>query len=92
MAKKSFNPFKMWGAWVGFVLALIAVFLVGFVFVFLFSDGKFLISLNVALSSMIGINDAGEFIEPFKILITLGIGVVGFLIGWGIHSIVRASK
>ena len=39
MAKiKSFNPFKMWGAWVGFALVFIVVFIANLPFLSELSD------------------------------------------------------
>ncbi|MBU0958212.1 MAG: hypothetical protein KKF56_05380 [Nanoarchaeota archaeon] len=77
MARKSYNPFKMWGAWVGTILLGIWYW--------------------VQIPNVINkpINQFFSFIRgDFAIeYLILGIYlIIGFLLGWGIHSIVRASR
>jgi len=65
--KKSYNPFKMWGSWVGAFIAL----LIG------------LITIAFGIFT-------GNYLETVGyrfILLTFG-----FLIGWGIHSLIRRYK
>lgn len=69
MSKKLYNPFKMWGSYVGF---------------FVFAIVRLL--PNVPLL---------ENFSTTNILFTLGNMAwmwVGFLLGWGIHSLFRRFK
>lgn len=78
MAKrKSFNPFTMWGSYVGLILGFLT---------FLVLNEKFF--LETAIFVM-GIFDLGVF-GSFPLLV--GLLLLGFLIGWGIHSIFRGLK
>ena len=87
MAKKSFNPFKMWGAYVGAVLGLVLYISE------LSAKGKlpFIARLieNIAIFISPGLRSNMGF---GLIVIPVIMIVLGFLIGWGIHSWVRASK
>ena len=68
--KVSYNPFKMWGSWVGAGIG-------------------FLISLNVIGTKIchILINQSEICMGSYVILTPLG-----FLLGWGIHSLIRRYK
>lgn len=97
MAKKSFNPFKMWGAYVGAILILPILFLLSGIR--LFNDtilGFFgfnseqlrfvflsLFDLSIFTTNKLGLLFIGSWIIAI---------ILGFLIGWGIHSIVRAVR
>jgi len=63
--KKSYNPFKMWGSYLGAVLGFIVVFM-GMPSIFVGGNLFFILE---AVSS-----------------------IFGFLIGWGIHSLIRKLK
>jgi len=68
MAKrKSYNPIKMWGSWVGALIPLISLL------IFVAGAGD-----RELWSSVYGL---------FGLLI-----IAGFLVGWGIHSAVRAIR
>ena len=78
MEEKSYNPFKMWGAWVGAVA--------GFIFcVFSWYPIKiFNIIFNINIL---------EQPEIIVYIVVYGFWVIiGFLMGWGIHSLVRKLK
>jgi len=76
MAKKSFNPFKMWGSYIGFVILFI--FGVGICIPILFNTcGTFWQEFSQGLQSGYGY------------LRGLILGSIGFLLGWGINSIFR---
>ena len=71
MVKKSYNPFKMWGSYVGALVVLI----LGTIWTY---------------SPLFAWNyDIGNISVKFLISISL---IVGFLIGWGIHSLVRSLR
>lgn len=75
--KKSYNPFKMWGAYVGF---------------FIFVSPLFLLN---GMSEVSGGDVTANWMRPdFYGLLAfiLGLGVVGFLVGWGIHSLIRRLR
>ena len=76
MVKKSYNPFKMWGSYVG---ALIISFIL-----LMFDNGfkNCLVNSSFDYLKCSGSN----FLFIFLYLI------IGFLIGYGIHSIVRAVR
>ena len=69
--KKSYNPFKMWGSWVGATI--------GFVYQAIFQDTYdiFGFGFNFSLTD---------------INLSMGWTTIGFLIGWGIHSLIRRLK
>lgn len=69
MTKKSYNPFKMWGSWIGVIIGLI-------LHTFIAHEGNFLELFTLGTHAINGT------------LFTVG----GFLIGWGIHSLVRARR
>ena len=70
--KKSYNPFKMWGSWVGVVIG---------------TTFGFILTLSIAskLRSPESINEVFWFIYT-PVIITF------FLIGWGIHSLIRKFR
>jgi len=80
---KNYNPFKMWGSYVGLI------------FLFIFGMG-FCVGL-------LDLRTCGSFISEFLNNImhpinssgwTLGLifSIPGFLIGWGIHALIRRIK
>jgi len=66
--KKSYNPLKMWGSWVGSIL--------------------FLMLMKILYPQTL-INSAYGF---ETIIYGGGYLILGFLLGWGIHSLVRAIR
>ncbi len=78
--KKGFNPFKMWGSYVGVVALIISL---SFIKIGFF-DG------TIPLTAIIFV---GAFKQPIPFLfIAIAVIVSGFLLGWGIHSIFRAMR
>lgn len=73
MKTKSYNPFKMWGSWLG----LVSGYLLGFVFI---------MAMQPETASIIELN----FLRSQ--VITIPFGLVGFLLGWAIHSLIRRLK
>lgn len=78
---KKYNPFKMWGSYFGVVIGFLSWYLSFHVSSisnsFLGTSLRnFLGSSNMA-NSMIAI-----FVFP----------IIGFLLGWGIHSLIRSMK
>ena len=68
--KKSYNPLKMWGSYLGAVIAILMPSIIK-------------VSLNVTNIYLIHL---------LLILSIVSSGLVGFLIGWGIHSLFRALR
>ena len=71
--KKSYNPFKMWGAWVGVLVS------------------GLLLSLLRELSIIPPLiqNNSLIWTNMFNMM---GVIITGFLLGWGIHSLVRRFR
>lgn len=65
--KKKNSPFKMWGSYVGAIIAIIFVWI-----------------------TIIPIIYIGGWIPA--IITSIVAGILGFLIGWGIHSLIRRLK
>ncbi len=83
MVKKSYNPFKMWGAWIGAIL--------GFLFIPLKFVGVFGGSIPVtgAIATYAVIIGNVPITELWVALVGT---TIGFLAGWGIHSLIRRKK
>ncbi len=71
--KKSYNPFKMWGTWLGLLLAIVII--------------QFDIFGSPGFYSVGGIYSPINY--PITILSYLRTASLGFLLGWGIHSLFR---
>lgn len=93
MTRKSYNPFKMWGSYVGAIIgALISPLMVYYLSY---------LPLQTTPSCMPG-TACPLFAPPMSLSYFLTqnisffiafVGLIsGFLIGWGIHSLVRALK
>ncbi|MDK2907636.1 MAG: hypothetical protein PWQ87_94 [Candidatus Woesearchaeota archaeon] len=69
--KKSYDPFKMWGSWMGLLIGISSLF--------------WLPNTHINFS---------KFNTDFLpiIFLFLFFGIIGFLLGWGIHSLVRKQK
>jgi len=100
MAKTSYNPFKMWGSWIGVIL-FILLFIISFnsggsnigSLIGVPSGGRLfigviLISLmfpGIIINAMIyGMNSDSSLFIP-----ALSGVIFSFLVGWGIHSIIK---
>ena len=68
MENKKYNPFKMWGSWVGAVVGLV-----------------------IYLWGIIGRGSSGIMVawDLTTLIIYL---ISGFLLGWGIHSLIRRLR
>lgn len=90
-SKKSYNPFKMWGVYLGIVLAIVLSALAynasGFDALIYFLP---LLPL-LYVFSLVGLTIVDLAIEGFLALLLVYI-VYGFFVGWGIHSLVRALR
>ncbi|MBU2633219.1 hypothetical protein KJ751_01800 [Patescibacteria group bacterium] len=99
---KSYNPFKMRGSWIGFIVGFFLFFLIipaSMYFLTAGHDDSIMECCNLG-----GCDNAnfGEWINcqtlpPIPIpFLSSGInwffGIFGFLMGWGIHSLIRKSK
>lgn len=100
--KKSYNPFKMWGSWVGFILGIIGIFgyLVAPFFLIdssILLDNLFIGNLQAFGGGLMTTNPIfwlsvlffGEGAIRLILIIALTTPLVLFLYGWGIHSIFR---
>lgn len=77
--KKSYNPFKMWGSYVGAFLGFLLHSLInGWL--------KSLVIMPLIIDDFFILHVIGNF--KFYILYLL----IGFLIGWGIHSLIRRLR
>ena len=94
--KKSYNPFKMWGAWVGAGLGLYYAFFAIGGSAFLSQSQWDNISFihKLLLFPALILDLLPETIDTGTSLILAGVIsiVVFFLIGWGIHSLVRKLR
>ena len=91
--KESYNPFKMWGSWIGLVLypVLVIIGFTGMVGFPLYSflsiplyPFRFLIDLSGCLNE--------ECLGIGIFFMTIGSLIMGFLVGWIIHSLFRKLK
>ena len=100
MVKKSYNPFKMWGSYVGLGISIIWVVLATIMLLAFVLGSSVLDSSDVPISHS---DFAPQFFLPLLPLIFSNMGVSflissimfiisGFLIGWGIHSLVRKLR
>ena len=95
--KKSYNPFKMWGSWVGAGLPLLLTILTlasiksGKMFETLF---RILIILGWPIIYIWGLilKPSGEEGMAIILIAPLSAIIIGFLLGWGIHSLVRRFR
>jgi hypothetical protein len=69
---KSYNPFKMWGSYVG---AIISFLLMNWIFEYSLNKGDWMTKMQLE-----GAGPVQHLIAPL---------IVGFLVGWGIHSLIR---
>lgn len=80
--KKNYNPFKMWGSWIGAGIPILILWLnnIGVI------EGQYswttIFLIPTLLLSGVGHENIGLFINV----------ILGFSLGWGIHSIIRRLK
>lgn len=78
MAKrKSYNPFKMWGSWVGAGIGIIR--------------GIMAVTSESEFYNLMGIF-FGNFRMVFPAIIAVFGAISGFLTGWAIHALIRRFK
>ena len=82
---KSNNPIKMWGSWIGAGILYILWFNL---YLDSSASNGFINNLLKPIESLLKFNQDSLF-TLILIIIILGIG---FLIGWGIHSLVRRTR
>ncbi len=98
---KSYNPFKMWGSWVGLLLGIVTSS--SFLFKYetetaSFSEmikliiAPFIIPYAIIFGCWAPSGATCNEIVTVKILGTITFFMASFLIGWAIHSIVRKLK
>jgi hypothetical protein len=88
MTKKSYNPFKMWGSYVGLVLFIV---LRHPIYYFNLSC-KDCFSATVPSLSMLFTDPFGFFTANGYVIGFFNYAIIGFLIGWGIHSLIRSLR
>jgi len=88
VVKKSFNPFRMWGSWVGVVVGLGLVFLASQ----LKQQSNLIYNFLVPFRILFNFANLGGTVGGAMFTIvgwTVGNIFLGFLIGWGVHSLIR---
>ncbi|MFH1151560.1 MAG: hypothetical protein V1788_00340 [Nanoarchaeota archaeon] len=92
--KKSYNPFKMWGSWVGILIVVIWMFFFsGTAYIFKEAPPHLGGSFNCPTFGVGGSTDNGCGFFSWLFGITpIIFYVIFFLLGWGIHSLVRRFK
>ena len=84
LEKKSYNPFKMWGSWVGAFLSFLLIYHSIIREIFWYEGfSKCIETFNLDISTIYRSWDFGGVYS--LVFIT----IIGFLIGWGIHSLIR---
>lgn len=80
---KKYNPFKMWGSYVGGLVTLLTSVNLGIL------GGK--LNLGLAFYELLGFNTFNLLRLPAYAIPLIWILAIlpGFLIGWGIHSLFR---
>ena len=101
--KKSYNPFKMWGSWVGVIIVYVIRFMESLpdnikrnVDFLNFNSEQFNIlmkEIGESFVSQLGFSiKIEQFFEPIVLFFTIVFMILGFLIGWGIHSLIRRLR
>ena len=79
--RKSYNPFKMWGSYIGALIGGMGI---------IFGSSFFLLFILFFPILILGGTLAFTLGRPGDPLIFIPLGIIyGFLIGWGIHSLFR---
>lgn len=84
--KKLYNPFKMWGSYVGAIIGLI--YQIGTILSLFGKQYIFFIDITLVAEGNIFLVILGVF---NLIMMIIGI-VIGTLIGWGIHGLIRRLR
>jgi len=78
MTKKSYNPFKMWGSYVGTFIGFVIGTAINFSIIELLpTENLFKVMTDLIIQNFLNIS------------LYL---IVGFLIGWAIHSLIRRLR
>lgn len=85
---KHYNPLKMWGSYVGLVLACSIIFVKTLKGNFPNSTADDY-SMFQVISNSLSVNFHGWIIMLSWLFVSM---VAGFLIGWAIHSLIRRLK
>ncbi len=85
---KSYNPFKMWGSYVGATMVSITSIVGAGCRGGSFIDYKCLLTPFYDIFKIIPI----AFVPIHPLIAILMFPILGFLVGWGIHSLVRALR
>lgn len=104
MQKKKYNPFKMWGSWVGVILGILFLGIItansmpyyGQWNLFGEDNYKFCYPSDYYLhvNSLLG-NSTISFIsiaDCINLTDFIFVIILGFFLGWGIHSLVRKMR
>jgi hypothetical protein len=79
-SKKSYNPFKMWGSWIGAIIFPILLFNL-----FIKSNCQSPNCWQLQILEIMGLGSS------FGLVVVLSI-ILGFLLGWGINSLWRKLR
>jgi hypothetical protein len=96
--KRSYNPFKMWGSWVGFgigVVGTLAYVTNSYTYMLFtnFMPGRILLNMLEKLGSSLQLANPFIWIFMWPIFpVVLLTPIVMFFYGWGIHSMFRKLK
>jgi hypothetical protein len=92
--KRNYNPFKMWGSWIGFIIIVFVD-----TYSFFLVRGEYcanntnILCFPIAVYSIIvGQNSSGFPIFMGILGVFILLPLIGFIIGWGIHSLIRKFK
>ncbi|MFH1240219.1 MAG: hypothetical protein V1672_03300 [Candidatus Diapherotrites archaeon] len=94
LTRKSYNPFKMGGSWIGLILYLSIIFIalqteIPALSYFLFYP----INLSFLLGLILFFCPECLVMHLLvKVILLILSAIVGFLLGWGIHSLVRRFR
>ncbi len=78
---KSYNAFKMWGSWIGFVLGLLFIFVEDVVFI--------VHPFSYLLSLCSSAGDEYNCRVKYGLIILITMPIISFIYGWIVHSIFR---
>ncbi|MEK6882575.1 MAG: hypothetical protein AABY22_23340 [Nanoarchaeota archaeon] len=97
--KKSYNPFKMWGSYAGAILGFLSF---PIVFIGILSEGRLfaegggsnigIITKILIFSPMFSLFDGTDAVFSLFFTMVLWYSIIGFLLGWGIHSLIRRFR
>lgn len=87
MIIKSYNPFKMWGSWVGLIVGLLLKLII---FLTPFTPFYFIavVLVNLNFINMLLLNFNICHTDCYGLL-KISSSIVFFLYGWGVHSLIR---